>query len=265
MSLALKILLAVDAVMLVALIVYIIVRFTKETKEQPVAQVAPVAETAPVVESAPVACEPVKEPEPVVEEPAPVVEEVVEEPAPVVEEVAEEPVEEVAVSDEDDGDDASDEDDGDDDVVIGDADDYREVIKRIPFSEKMLAMDVKVQAYYNELYNKFISYRKINPRVSSKCASFRLGRVLIAKITVRGKTMKMHLALDVNKFEDNIYFQKDLGDVKAYAEVPFTVKVKSDRGLKNALKLIDALATDKAIESKTRYNPVDAIADLKAE
>ena len=258
MSLALKILLAVDAVMLVALIVYIIVRFTKETKEQPVAQVAPIAEPAPVVESAPVACEPVKEPEPVVEEPAPVVEEV-------VEEVAEEPAEEVAVSDEDDGDDDSDEDDGDDDVVIGDADDYREVIKRIPFSEKMIAMDVKVQAYYNELYNKFISYRKINPRVSSKCASFRLGRDLIAKITVRGKTMKMHLALDVNKFEDNIYFQKDLGDVKAYAEVPFTVKVKSDRGLKNALKLIDALATDKAIESKTRYNPVDAIADLKAE
>lgn len=258
MSLALKILLAIDAVMLVALVAYIVVRFTKETKEQPAAQAAPVAEPAPapVAEPAP---EPVAVVEPATEEPAPATETVEE----VVAEVAEEPVEEVAAADEDDSDDVDDE--GDDDVVIGDADDYREVIKRIPFAEKMLSMDVKVQAYYNELYNKFISFRKINPRVSTKCASFRLGRVLVAKITVRGKTMKMHLALDVNKFEDNIYFQKDLGEVKAYAEVPFTVKVKSDRGLKNALKLVDALAEDKAIESKTRYNPVDAIADLKAE
>ena len=263
MSLALKILLAIDAVMLVALVVYIVVRFTKETKEQPVAEVAPVVvEPTPVVEPAPVV------------ETAPVVEEVkeeqkIEEPA-VVEEVVEEPVAEVAVAEEveeiEETEEAEEiEDDGDDDVVIGDADDYREVIKRIPFSEKMLSMDAKVQAYYNELYNKFISLRKINPRVSSKCASFRLGRVLVAKITVRGKTMKMHLALDVAKYDENIFFQKDLGEVKAYAEVPFTVKVRSDRGLKNALKLVDALAEDKAIESKTRYNPVDAIADLKAE
>ena len=278
MSLALKILLIIDAVMLVALIAYIVARFTKEANQEPAEQIvvpeaapapAPIVTPAPAVATKSVVVEPVKEePAPVEEVAEEVVEEVAEETA---EEVVEEPVavEEVAAVEEDVADDADDaddvDDDGDDDVVIGDADDYREVIKRIPFSEKMLAMDAKVQAYYNELYNKFISFRKINPRVSSKCASFRLGRMLVAKITVRGKTMKMHLALDVNKFEDNVYFQKDLSSVKAYAEVPFTVKVKSDRGLKNALKLVDALATDKAIESKTRYNAVDAIANLKAE
>ena len=133
-----------------------------------------------------------------------------------------------------------------------------------PKAEEMLGMDVKTQGYYNELNNMFKSMRKINARVSTKGVSYRLGRELVAKITVRGKTMKLHLALDVNAFDWNIYFQKDLKDVKAYAEVPFTVKVKSDRGMKNAVKLVEALAVAKAIEKKTRFTPVDSIAALKA-
>ena len=178
----------------------------------------------PVVEEQPIVEEPVVEEQPIVEEPK------------VVEE-----------------DDASQDADDDD----------RERARRIPFAEKMLYIDRKTQEYYDAIYNEFISYRRINPRVSSKGVSFRLGRELVAKLTVRGKTMKMHLALDVKDFEENIYFQKDLSDVKAYEEVPFTVKVKSDRGLKNALKLIDALVAKKAIEKKTRFNKVEAVEELK--
>ena len=146
---------------------------------------------------------------------------------------------------------------------IEDEEDDREVVRRIPFSEKMLAFDRKTQEYYDVLHNEFKSYRKINPRISAKGVSYRLGRELVAKITLRGKTMKLHLALDFNDFEQNIYFQKDLSDVKTYVEVPFTVKVKSDRGLKNALKLIDALAEKKEIVKKTRYEKIDALQQLK--
>ena len=180
--------------------------------------------------------------QPVVEQAQPVVEPE----QPVVEQTA--VIQEVVVSE-----DLSDADDADD----GDKS------KRIPFAEKLLAMDEKVQGYYDELNNKFKSMRKINPRVSVKGVSYRLGRELVAKITIRGKTMKLHLALDVNKFEDNIYFQKDMSDVKAYAEVPFTVKVKSDRGMRNASKLVDALVEAKGIEYKSRFNQVDSIAQLK--
>lgn len=191
-------------------------------------------ETVAIVEVAPV--EEVKE--------EPVVEEVKPEPVKVVE-----VVEEVAAAD--------------DDEELEDPEDDREKAKRIPFAEKMLVMDEKTQSYYDELNNKFKSMRKINPRVSVKGVSYRLGRELVAKITIRGKTMKLHLALDVDKFEEKIYFQKSMADVKAYAEVPFTVKVKSDRGVRNAVKLVDALAEAKGIEYKTRYNQVDSIAQLK--
>ncbi len=162
---------------------------------------------------------------------------------------------------------AVEEDNADDDSQEADeveeADEEREGTRRVPFAEKMLYMSKNTQNYYDEIFNKFISCRRINPRVSSKGVSFRLGRELIAKLTIRGKTMKMHLALDVKAFEEKIFFQKDLSKVKAYEEVPFTVKVKSDRGLKNALKLIDALIEKKSIEKKTRYNRVEAVEELK--
>ncbi len=149
------------------------------------------------------------------------------------------------------------------DLVIGGTDRFADLKARVPFNEKLLGSDEKVQGYYDEIYNKFISYRKMHARVSAKGVSFRLGRELVAKITYRGKTMKLHLALDVNAFEEKIYFQKDMGDVKAYAEVPFTVKVKSDRALKKSLELIDALVEKFAIEQKSRYEKVDSIAQLK--
>jgi hypothetical protein len=76
--------------------------------------------------------------------------------------------------------------------------------------------------------------------------------------------MKLHLALPVEGFDKKIFFQKDMSDVKAYAEVPFTVKVKSDRGLKNAIKLVTAMAEKKEIARKTRFEPVDAVENLKA-
>ena len=224
-------LICLDVVLLLGVIVLEISRVMNSDKECCACEAAPVEEPATecVKEEA---VEPVKE-----EKEEPVVEEKVEEVA-----VAVEPVKENAVED---------------------SEDDREVAKRIPFSHKMLFIDKKTQSYYDVLNNKFRSLRKINPRISSKGVSYRLGRELVAKITVRGKTMKLHLALDVSKFDEKIYFQKNLSDVKSYAEVPFTVKVKSDRGLKNALKLVDALIEEKAIEKKARYTEIDSIEALK--
>lgn len=226
-------LLVVDGILLVALLTYIILGLfhkheviivEQKTTEQPVEDKPIEVETVEAQPEETVVCEQV-----VAEEQAPV-----------------EVVEEVAAED-----------------AVEDTEDDREAARRIPFAEKMLYIDRKTQEYYDTINNKFISLRKINPRVSSKGVSYRLGRDLVAKITIHGKTMKLHLALDVAAFEEKIYFQKDLSDKKAYAEVPFTVKVKSDRGLKNALKLIDALVEKKGIESKVRFNKADSIEDIK--
>ena len=200
------------------------------------------------------------------EQPAPIVEEVVEEPAPVVEEPVVEDVvvipEEVAPVEEEPVI-VIDETPAQEEIVVGDMENQFGDIQKIPFATKILGADDQTQIFYDTLNNEFNSYRKLHIRISAKCVSYRLGRDLVAKITYRGKTMKLHLALDVNAYPENIYFQKDESDVKAYEEVPFTVKVKSERGLKRAIALIEALASEKAMEKKAHWNAIDSIADLK--
>ena len=224
-----------------------------------------VNEDVVVIEREPIVEKPVEEVIVVEEEIAPVVEEVapVEEPAPVVEE----PVEDVVVLPEETAKEEPviviDETPAQEEIVVSDVENQFGEIHKIPFATKLLGADDQTQIFYDTLNNEFNSYRKLHIRISAKCVSYRLGRDLVAKITYRGKTMKLHLALDVNAYPENIYFQKDESDVKAYEEVPFTVKVKSERRLKRAIALIEALASEKGMEKKAHWNAIDSIADLK--
>ena len=147
---------------------------------------------------------------------------------------------------------------------VEDPEDDRKIKKPLTFAEKMLDIDEKSQSYYEEIFNKFKSMKKVNGRISKKCLSYRFNKALIAKVSVHGKTLKLNLALDPNAFDQKVYFQKDVSSVKAYAEVPFAVKVKSDRGLKKAIALIESLANDKGVEYKTRFVRVNAIEELKS-
>lgn len=135
--------------------------------------------------------------------------------------------------------------------------------KRRAFAEKMLSLSKEVKAYYTAIDNELRSYRKVSARISAPCESFRVGRKLVAKIVVRGRTLTFYLALDVNEFKNTVYFQKDSSVIKAYEDVPFTVKVKSDRALNNALKLVAALAEKEGLVKNPRYQQVNSVKLLK--
>lgn len=120
----------------------------------------------------------------------------------------------------------------------------------VPFSEKLTRLSEEVLGYYNLIKEKFGEYKRVSIRESLKGISIRNGRKLIAKLTIVGKTLRLHLALDVDAFNFNAYFQRDLSSKKAFKETPFTVRVKSARGYKNAIKLIDALAVNNNLIKK---------------
>lgn len=122
--------------------------------------------------------------------------------------------------------------------------------RSLSFMEKLEEADDNIKGYYNVIDSEFKTYRKVHARISNACVSYRLGRELIAKMTIHGKTLKLFLALDINEFEASKYFQKDSSDKKAYQEVPFTVKVKSDRAQKRALELVTALCEKNEIAKK---------------
>lgn len=244
MQLFFKIMLVADVVIAAAFVIFAAVKFGRSFYAKKAEKtVAPDAE--PCLEE-PAATEPATEAEP--EEPVqePVVEETAEEETAVTEEVAEElPI-------------------GDIQDAAGKKFDFgNDKAKRRVFAEKMLSLPKEVKAYYTAIDNELRSYKKISARISAPCESFRVGRKLIAKIVVRGRTLTFYLALDVNEFKNTVFFQKDSSVMKAYEDVPFTVKVKSDRGLNNALKLVTALAEKEGLVKNPRYQQVNSVKLLK--
>ena len=175
MKTLLIVLLALDVLLLIATIVLVAVRFKKS------ANAADIDEQSPEQEACACTCtcaeREEKAQEKVEEQP---VEEVAEEaeieaPVEAAEPVAE--VEEEKAT-----------------PVISDIEGEEEV-RRVPFAEKMIFMEKEKQAYYDAINNEILTYRKVRARISSKGVSYRVGRQLVAKITVRGKTIKAHYAL----------------------------------------------------------------------
>lgn len=134
---------------------------------------------------------------------------------------------------------------------------------QVPLYAKILNVEQRFQDYYNEINNKFKSYRGVNSRISKKCVSFRKGRELIAKLAFTGKTMKLYLKLNPANYNEKVYFQKDVSAKKAYSEVPMLVKIRSDRAFKNAIKLIEELMEVNNVEAKKRYASVDHLELLR--
>lgn len=135
--------------------------------------------------------------------------------------------------------------------------------EKIPFNKKLLSLDSEIKNYFSEVHNEIISHKKVNYRISVKGISYKTGRKALAKMVVRGKTLKLHLALNVNDYPKTVYFQEDLGNVKAYEEVPFTVKIKSNRAKNNALKLVSALAENNSLVKNEQAQKENILKQLK--
>lgn len=136
--------------------------------------------------------------------------------------------------------------------------------QKIAFSKRLLKLDIETQEFFANLHNELISYKKVSGRISFKGTSYRTGRKLLAKFTVRGKTLTLHLALDVEAFDKNVYFQKNMSEIKAYELVPFAVKVKSNRGVKNATKLIEAVMRENSIAKRSKFVAKNVLAEISS-
>lgn len=159
-----------------------------------------------------------------------------EEPAP-VEEVKEEPVAEVAP------------------VVAPVAEPKvktRKVVQK-SFTGKMSQAKKEQVAFYNELKNHLLSYKRVNSRISWHYDSFNIGREKAVKIAFRGKTMVAFFALDPKKYEDTKYYPHDMSSKKKFAETPMMVKIKSERGVKFAKELVDVVC--EGLPVKNSFTP----------
>ena len=112
---------------------------------------------------------------------------------------------------------------------------------RPSFIERLSEMDESVIEWHAQLQEHLTSYRKVKSRYSARCDSYRMGRDLLAKMVIGGKTLKLYLAVDPEDaaLDDGKYHQRDLSETSAYQEVPFMLPIRSNLAVRKACRVID--------------------------
>ena len=143
-----------------------------------------------------------------------------------------------------------------------DEDEYsKDGIKYIKsFKAKMMLASEETKEYFAKIVNGLLKYTKVKMRESQQYVTFKRGKDLLCKIAVRGKTLCVHFALEPSRLDDK-YFITDLSGVRKFAETPSMLKVKSERGVKYAFELIDAVRERFGLTENAKYKESVTTAD----
>ncbi len=155
-----------------------------------------------------------------------------------------------------------------------DADDSRKSIKQIKlvggeepkeFRLKLMTLDPKKRERYNKVRNRLESYKKIKQKFSNTVDTYRYAGELVAKISIIGTTLRLHLALDPDSYDVNKYHQIDLSSKQKYIFVPFTLKLKGPTSVELALQLIDELMKGFDIPQQKGYKNKNFVEEVAKE
>ena len=136
------------------------------------------------------------------------------------------------------------------------ADEIVHVRFRTSFMSRLIQAETSLQDYYTAVKNALLAYKGVKARTSWNFESFNKGRIQCAKLNIKGNAFQVYLALDPNEYNANKYHFVDVGDKPKLDKVPMLLKVKSERGLKYALELIEEMMNKLGME-KTSTPEVD--------
>ena len=109
------------------------------------------------------------------------------------------------------------------------------------FIARIIQSTDEQKEYYGRVKTALLSYAKVNSNVAWGAERFNKGRETIARFKIRGKTLCLYLALDPKEFEYSVYHHIDVSDNKSMHGTPMMIKIKSPRGAKKAIRLIDEM------------------------
>ena len=139
------------------------------------------------------------------------------------------------------------------------------------FSARVIQGESELRSYYDELKGELLSYKGVKSRISWKHESFRIGKVLVALLKIRGKHISIYLPLNANDYVDTKYKVDDVSNVKANAETPCAYAIKNDRRCLYAKDLIatvmSAQGAEKVEQKSVKYSkdfPYDTTDNLIA-
>ena len=134
----------------------------------------------------------------------------------------------------------------------------------ISFAKKVFALGGEIVNHFNDVHNELISYENVRYSISFKSISYRIGKTTIAKMVVRGKTLRLLFAINVDDCPKTVFLQEGSNGVKVYADVPCAVNIRSTRSKNNAIKLIGYLADINGLEKNEHFKKENVFKHLKA-
>lgn len=124
------------------------------------------------------------------------------------------------------------------------------------FVANLIQSGSAVKETYSELKNYILSFKGVKDRMSWRVETYKKGRIQLFKIKIRGKTICLYCALNPDDFDQSRYFHERT-DAKVYENVPMLVRIRSERGLKRAKELVDAVMSRFEILPNPKAKPVD--------
>lgn len=128
---------------------------------------------------------------------------------------------------------------------------------RKSFLSKMAMADESVKTYYNEVKNALLAYKGVKCRTSWGYEAFNKGRIKIARMDVKTKSLSLYLAIDPASLADTKYTFKDMSEKKKYAATPVLMKIRGERKFKHALELIEKICGESLQLKHLELEPVD--------
>ncbi|MDY2826203.1 MAG: hypothetical protein SOT42_00145 [Eubacteriales bacterium] len=134
-----------------------------------------------------------------------------------------------------------------------------EVSYRKSFTARLLLSEDPVKDFYVRIHNYILSYTGKN-RVSWFYDSYNSGRTQLVKLAIRGKTLCAYFALDFAEYENTKYHVQEAA-TKRYEKVPVMLRVRSERGVKYAKELVDAVMAKYGVAQNEKKTGTAAVAD----
>ena len=119
------------------------------------------------------------------------------------------------------------------------------------FTEKLLASDVKFKNYYNRIKNNILSYIGVKDKIYKNNESFYIYGGTVIKIKISCKTLRYYFNLEPELYNPAVMRIRNAGNMKAYANLPLLLSVKSENDIESAIILIkDVMKKYRTAENK---------------
>ncbi len=135
------------------------------------------------------------------------------------------------------------------------------------FEARYIRLEEESKRRYVVLKNELKSYKKVKDNLSWRRESYHIGRKVVARMSIRGKTLCLYLPLDAKEYEESKYKVEDISKISYYEDTPCLYRISNERRLTYAIELIGEVMKRMGVEKgptldEDYYLPYEGIVEL---